>query len=663
MLYRYFQKISLIIAFAVCLSSITACGRQESAQSADEGSNGQITEQSDGQTAAQPAVQADTARTAKGQTAVIAQENAETAGTSENIGADADGDYWFSGKTAEEITAELTLEQKVSQMMQSVCYTADYGDMEALDLGSVFGTWDGSFLSAEEWAEAVNRYQNAALSSDTGLPTVYGQDDVHGVNYCKGAVIFPHNIGLGAANDPDLMYEIGAAVGDEAKMTGMLWNFSPCVAVGTDPRWGRTYESYSSDPDIVRTLGASYTKGFTDQGAAACAKHFFADGSETWGTGEGGKLIDRGSAELTDAQIEDLLAVYQAQIDAGVQTIMLSYGKVNGVMMHENAEYIRKLREEMGFKGVIVTDYAAIQFNVEPTMKEKVAASVNAGVDMFMEPNQYREVASLIVESVQDGSIEEARIDEAVTRILQLKIDLGLLDDPMQEKVQTKQDETGSEEYRKIAERAVEESLVLLKNESAALPLKEGMKIYVTGPAADYGRAQCGGWTQAWQGAERQIDGVTTILQGLQEVGAEKNITILTDPAEASQADLVLLFVGEEPYAEWYGDSEDLELTGNFGIAGNRDSINEAKELRDEYGIPTAACIVAGRQVMISSYLENWDAAVMCYLPGTEGKGVANVLMGDAPFHGKLPMPWYESVDQIGSEEYLFPVGYGIVND
>ena len=269
----------------------------------------------------------------------------------------------------------------------------------------------------------------------------------------------------------------------------------------------------------------------------------------------------------------------------------------------------------------------------------------------------------MIIESVQDGSIEEARIDEAVTRILQLKIDLGLLDDPMQEKVQTKQEEMGSEEYRKIAERAVEESLVLLKNEDAVLPLKEGMKIYVTGPAADYGRAQCGGWTQAWQGAQRQIDGITTILEGLQEVGAEKNITILTDPAEASQADLVLLFVGEEPYAEWYGDSEDLELTGNFGIAGNRDAINEAKELRDEYGIPTAACIVAGRQVMISSYLENWDAAVMCYLPGTEGKGVANVLMGDAPFHGKLPMPWYESVDQIGSEEYLFPVGYGIVND
>lgn len=571
------------------------------------------------------------------------------------------GGYWFSGKTAEEIISEMSLEQKVSQMLQPACYTADYGDMKEWDLGSVFGTPGGSFLTAEEWSETVKEYQKAALSSDTGIPMVYAQDDVHGINYCRGAVIFPHNIGLGAANDPVLMYKIGAAVADEAKMTGMLWNFAPCLAVSTDPRWGRTYESISSDPEITKILGAAYTKGMTEQGVAACAKHFFADGSETWGTAPGGRLIDRGSAELSEEQTKELLDVYQAQIDAGVQTIMLSYGKVNGIMMHENAEYIRILRENMGFKGLIVTDYEAVQYNTGSTMKDKVAAAINAGVDMLMEPNRYEEVFRLIVEAVGEGMITESRIDEAVIRILQLKIDLGILDDPMQERLETRQKKTGSEEYRLLAEQAVEESLVLLKNEDSVLPIKENIKVYVTGPAANDDRVQCGGWTQAWQGAEMPVEGSTTILQGLINVGAKKNITILTDPSDAPDADITLLFVGERPYAEWHGDSRDLSLTGNFGLAGNGEAIREAKRLRNQYGIPTAACIVAGRHVMISSCMDDWDALVMCYLPGTEGQGVANVLMGDAPFHGTLPMPWYDSVDHIGSDTMLFSVGNGIV--
>ena len=571
--------------------------------------------------------------------------------------------YWFSGKSPEEIAAELTLEQKIAQMLQAACYTADYEDMKDWDLGSVFSRPNGSFPTAREWQETVRKYQEAALSSDTGLPMVYGQDDVHGVNYCKGAVIFPHNIGLGAANDPALMEEIGRAVADEAKMTGMLWNFAPCLAVSTDPRWGRTYESFSSETDIVSALGAAYTRGLTGEGVAACAKHFFADGSETWGTGTEGRLIDRGSAELTQDQIDDLLSVYKAQIEAGAQTIMLSYGRVNGTLMHENAEYIKILREEMGFKGLIVTDYEAVQYNSGDSMKDKLCAAINAGADMLMEPDHYREDAALILEAVEEGRIPESRIDEAVTRILQLKTDLGLLEDPMQENIQTLQGETGSESYRQLAQKAVEESLVLLKNEGTLLPLKEGMKVYVTGPAADNDRAQCGGWTQAWQGAEVPVEGTTTILQGLREACAEKNIQILTDPAEAPDADLTLLLVGEDAYAEWHGDSRDLSLTGSFGLAGNKEAIEEAKRLRDEYGIPTTACIVAGRQVMIRPYLDDWDSLVMCYLPGTEGSGVASVLVGDASFHGRLPMPWYASTDQIGSEESLFPAGYGIVQE
>ena len=571
--------------------------------------------------------------------------------------------YWFTGLTADEILANLSLEEKIRQMLLPGCDQASPGKMRIWDFGAVFGIGRGKYFTDEEWRESVNAYQKAALESETGLPIIYGQDDVHGVGYCSGAVVFPHNIGLGAANDPELMYEIGSAVADEAKITGQLWNYSPCVAVSTDPRWGRTYESLSSNTDKVDRLASAYTRGLVENGLAACAKHFFADGSETWGTGEGGNLIDRGDAELSDDEIQALLKVYQSQIDAGVQTIMLSHGSVNGVKMHENGEYIRVLREEMGFDGMIVSDYESIRNISGDSYKEQLIHAINAGVDMLMEPNHYEEAFWHVRSAVTEGSISEERIDDAVRRILQFKIDAGIMDDPMQDKIETKQTEVGSMEYRKLAERAVEESLVLLKNErneELLLPIRKGMKVYVTGPAADNASVQCGGWTREWYGTSEPITGVTTILEGLREAGEEKGITILTDPEDAEEADMTLLFIGEQTYAEWFGDSEDISLTGKLGLEGNAAAIEEAKRLRDEYGIPTAACIVAGRQVMIREYLDDWDAAVMCYLPGSEGRGVANVLMGDAAFKGELPMPWYGSTEQIGGEECLFEEGYGL---
>ena len=584
----------------------------------------------------------------------------ETADDEQSIAQPDAQTYWFSGLTAAQITEKLTLKEKVRQMLQSGYDQIKPGKLKKWDIGSVFGSGDGVYSTQEEWREIISDYQTQALASKTGLPIIYGLDDVHGIGYCSGAVIYPHNIGLGAANDPLLMNEIGRAVADEAKLIGALWNFSPCIAVSTDPRWGRTYESYSSDPEIVRELGRSYTEGLVQNGLVACAKHFFADGSETWGTGEDGNLIDRGDAKLTDEQIQVLLDVYKAQIDAGVQTIMLSHGSVNGVKMHGNAEYIRVLREEMGFDGMIVSDYESIQ-NIEgDTFKDQLIRAINAGVDMLMEPNHYEEVYKLVLKAVKEGSISEERIDDAVRRIIQTKIDAGIMDDPMQERVQTEQTEVGSSEYRALAERAVEESQVLLKNEDSILPLKQGMKVYVTGPAADNDTAQCGGWTREWTDVQGSITGATTILEGLKQAGEERGITILTDPDEAQDADVTLLVVGETTYAEWFGDSEDIELTGTFGLDGNKEAIEEAKRLKEQYEIPTVACMVAGRQVIMKEYFDDWDAAVMCYLPGSEGRGVANVLMGKAAFQGKLPMPWYESTDQIGTEDCMFPVGYGL---
>ena len=300
---RLLKNVAALMISLLVLASVVSCGKVSS----DVPEN---REQTDSQ-------QVDEGKSEK-EDSDLPETTEETAGTEDAVEEieetveekhPSDGNtYRFTGKTAKEITAELTLEQKICQMLQPACYTADYSTTKAWNLGSVFGAWSDAFLTAEEWSEVVRKYQAAALESDAGLPLIYGQDDVHGINYCKGAVVFPHNIGLGAANDPDLMYEIGAAVADEAKMTGMLWNFAPCVAVSTDPRWGRTYESLSSNPEIVRDLAAAYTKSFTEQGAAACAKHFFADGSETWGTGQDGRLIDRGSAELTDEEIAKSLA-------------------------------------------------------------------------------------------------------------------------------------------------------------------------------------------------------------------------------------------------------------------------------------------------------------------------------------------------------------------
>ena len=350
----------------------------------------------------------------------------------------------------------------------------------------------------------------------------------------------------------------------------------------------------------------------------------------------------------------------------------------------------------MGFDGMIVSDYESIHHISGDTFKEKLIRAINAGVDMLMEPHEYEKAYKLVLEAVREGSIPQERIDDAVCRILQVKIDAGLMDDPMQEYVETEQTEVGSPKYRALAERAVEESMVLLKNrggrsedaesgstagaktersteeepentsaegngdEYPLLPLRKGMKVYVTGPAADDEVVQCGGWTKEWNSVSGPLTGVTTIQEGLKEVGEEQGIIVLTDPKDAPEADVTLLFVGERTYAEWFGDSEDISLTGSHALEGNASAIEEARRLREEYGIPTVACIVAGRQVIISDYLDDWDAAVMCYLPGSEGRGVANVLMGKAAFQGTLPMPWYASTEQIGSDECMFPVGYGM---
>jgi len=585
--------------------------------------------------------------------------------TSENTAAASDNKV--SSTSAEDILTRLTLDQKAAQMVQGAVYNVSENMMKKNCYGSILSTFGESSLNASEWKNLILKYQKAAMSSEAGIPYIYGNDAVHGVNTCEGTVIFPHNIGIGAANNKELTYQMGLAVANEAKLTGMLWSFSPCLSAAQDPRWGRTYESYSSETGIVTELGISYAKGLNDGGILPCAKHFFADGNVLYGTGEtqdGEKrLIDRGDAQLSDAEIQDLLNVYQAMIDAGVKTIMISHSSLNGIKMHANEKYISMLKNDMGFKGFIISDWDSIHNIPGDNLKEQTITAINAGIDMLMEDSQYEECRKYIVEAVNEGNISMDRVNDAVRRILTVKDEMGILDDPMMEKVTSEVSSVGSQEYRDLAKTLVEESLVLLKNDNSILPIKKGTKIFLTGPAANDVGVQCGGWTITWLGSSdaennghKSIPEGKTILDGLNERSNEYDLTIITDPEKAADADMTLLCLGEKPYAEWKGDSADINITKELGLDDNANAIDLAKSLRH----PTVTCIVAGRNVIISDYMKQWDGIVMCYLPGSEGDGIANVLTGKSSFKGTLPMPYYSTVEDIRTDNVMFPVGYGL---
>ena len=354
-----------------------------------------------------------------------------------------DGDYKYmeyADMTADEIVASLTLEQKANQMVLPACYETSTEAMGKNCYGGVLSR--NFYYNYEEWQDYIDEFQQMAVSSEAGVPFVYGQDDLHGVNYAVDTVIFPHNIGMGAADDEELMYQVGLITADEAKLCHMLWNYSPCVAQSVDPRWGRTYESYGSDLETIKKLSIAYMKGVQDGGVIACTKHFFGDGNVVYGTGEHSdvdRLIDRGDASLSDEEIEELLSVYKAHIDAGVKTIMISHSSVNGVKMHENKQYIDMLKNDMGFEGFIVSDWDSVQKTSPDTYYDQIVTAVNAGIDMLMEVSTADEVSDIIVEAVEKGDISEDRINDAVRRIIQVKKDFGIIEDPFFENLETVQ--------------------------------------------------------------------------------------------------------------------------------------------------------------------------------------------------------------------------------
>ena len=559
----------------------------------------------------------------------------------------------------EALLGRMTLDEKIGQMTQADHATLKLHpeDVRELFLGSVLSGGDSlpDPNTASTWADVTDRYQRLAAETRLGIPLLYGVDAVHGHNGLRGAVIFPHNVGMGATRDPALVEQAARITALEVAATGIDWTFAPCLTVPRNERWGRTYEGFGEAPELASMLGPAAVRGFEGRSPAApnailaCAKHFVGDGGTT-----GGK--DQGDTAASDEELRQIhLPGYRAAIAAGVGSIMISYNSVSGRPMHGSRALVTELlKGELGFTGFTVTDWNGID-KVGGEYRSNVEAAVNAGIDMFMEPQRYRQFVTTLRQLVTEGRVPLARIDDAVRRILRQKARFGLWGLRYADRALIAT--VGSPAHRTVARQAVAESLVLLKNAHRALPLARAATIHVAGSRADDLGAQCGGWAVGWQGKRGRITEGTTILEGIRQAAPQAKVTHSADGSGAEGADVVVAVVGEDPYAEGKGDSADLALPAEDRALVAR--------LRKE-GRPLVVVLVAGRPLILGPVLEEADAIVAAWLPGTEGAGVADVLFGEKKPIGKLPHSWPRSIEQVpinvGDPNYdpLFPYGFGL---
>jgi beta-glucosidase len=575
----------------------------------------------------------------------------------------------------EDLLARMTLAEKVGQMTLVEKNSIEADDITALTIGGILSGGGGypQPNTPESWAEMVDGFQAAALASRLEIPLIYGVDAVHGHSNVVGTVIFPHNVGLGAANDPDLIREIGRVTALEMIATGIYWNYAPVLAVPRDIRWGRTYEAYSENTEQVSRLATAFMRGLQGDDLAAAdtalatPKHYVGDGGAVWGSSTTGNYrIDQGVTDVDEATLRAVhLPPYEAAIAAGARSIMISYTSWGGLKMHAHQYLITDvLRGELGFDGFIVADWAGVD-QISNDYYTAVVTAMNAGIDMNMVPYDYQRFIETMLAAVENGDIAEARIDEAVRHILTVKFDLGLFERPYSDPSLLPL--VGSAEHRALAREAVAKSLVLLKNEGGILPLaKETPLLLVGGPAADDVGIQSGGWTIEWQGRSGDITPGTTIIEAI-EAAVSPETTVIYDrfghfnDAPDDQSGVCLAVVGEPPYAEGQGDSADLRLPANDVRLLTR-MAESCEQL--------VVVLLSGRPLIISDQLEAWDALVAAWLPGTEGQGVADVLFGDSPFSGTLPLTWPRSVEQLpfdfdnlDTADPLFPYGFGLVGD
>ena len=568
------------------------------------------------------------------------------------------------------LLAKMSLEQKVGQLIQADISAITPADLAKYPLGSILaggnsGPYGDERADAAKWAQMVGEFRTASRRSGAGIPILFGIDAVHGHSNLPGATLFPHNIALGAAHDPDLVRRIGAATAAEVSASGIEWTFAPTLAVPQDLRWGRSYEGYSSDPSLVAAYSRAMTLGLQGEliagqplsadRVAATAKHFLADG----GTSEG---RDQGDARISEA---DLIATHAAgyppAIDAGALTVMASFSSWNGVKNHGNASLLTDvLKGRMGFAGLVVGDWNG-HGQVPGCTATDCPAAINAGLDLFMAPDSWKGLYDSTLREARDGRIAASRIDDAVRRILRVKFKLGLMgDNPV---VRGNPANVGAPAHLALAREAAAKSLVLIKNDNAVLPVKPGARVLVAGPGADSMAMQAGGWTITWQGSDTTAadypNGQTigrAISAAVSASGGQ--VALSADGSFTARPDVAIIVMGETPYAEFQGDLPHLAFAGQHG----EDKL--IAQLKAQ-GIPVVVVFLSGRPLFTGPLINQADAFVAAWLPGSQGSGVADVLVagrdGKSPrdFTGRLPFAWpADARSPLVAPQ--FPVGYGL---
>jgi len=582
------------------------------------------------------------------------------------------------GARVDDLLARMTLAEKIGQMTQIERENATTGVLSKYFIGSVLsggGSVPSPQASAQAWVSMVNAMQKDALSTRLAIPMIYGIDAVHGHGNVYKATIFPHNVGLGATRDPELVRRIGEATALEVRATGIPYVFAPCIAVCRDPRWGRCYESYSEDPKVVQDMttiisglqgdapsgfdGRPYVGG--SKKVAACAKHYVGDGGTFTGINEGNTIIDENGLMTIH------MPAYYNSIIRGVSTIMVSYNSWNGNKMHGNHFLITDfLKNKLKFRGFVISDWQGIDRINTPEHQNysySIEAGIGAGIDMIMVPFAYTEFIDGLTTKVKNNIIPMSRIDDAVYRILRVKFTMGLFENPYADPGLT--GELGKQEHRELAREAVRKSLVLLKNGKSLLPLpKKAGKILVAGSNADNLGNQCGGWTITWQGLTGNNNTTgTTILSAIKSTVDPSTQVVFSENPDSTtlsdKYDYAIVVVGEPPYAETFGDNLNLTIP-----APGPSVIQTVCK-----SIKCVVVLVSGRPLVVEPFIGAIDAFVAAWLPGTEGQGVADVLFGDYGFSGKLARTWFKSVDQlpmnVGDKHYdpLFPFGFGLTTE
>lgn len=564
------------------------------------------------------------------------------------------------------LMSTMSINEMIAQMTQTAVPTVNCGGFAC-----------GSALQGG--GEYSSNFYSSAWSSK--IPVLYGKDNVHGMGDVTNATIFPHNIGLGATRDSALVRRIGEAVAIEMWAAHIDLNFSPAVSVPRDERWGRTYEGYGENPELVAAMGAAYVRGLQGENFDAewriisTAKHFLGDGATDKG-------YDRGNATISDDELRAIhLPPYIAAIEQGVQSVMASFNQINGV--HQHVDSLRLtvlLKKELGFDGYVIADWEGIENSTTPgaagnysgsytgvSSTDAVKNAINAGIDMAMVPQSSGTFIDAMKSLVSSGKISEDRVRDAVRRILRVKIRAGRLDNPNgPSKYVGVTSNIGSAAHRAIAREAVQKSLVVLKNENI-LPLAKSGKYFLTGSHANNAGYQCGGWTQGWTGKSGSIAGATTIQAGFDEVASGSRVY------SADEADVIVYVIGEVPYAEWLGDFRSGDFNDKFitsaAYAGNQfgstsQDLSKIQNWKNS-GKEVLVVLITGRPLPITSLIEASDAFVVAWLPGSEGAGVADVLFGDVKPTGKLPHTWPKDATQIpinegDGKEGLYPYGYGL---